>query len=317
MAIIGSGPAGLGVAIGLAERGVGPVLILERWDKPGGVPAKYRTEPGSVPTYVTYTRGRILFGQEFVDGLLEKLYRTDVELRLESTVISVDKNERCITVVDPERGKHVVEAEAIVLATGAREQSASERAWLAGDRRARVFQTMQLLELLARDKEPRLQRPVVVGSDLIGYAVAAKLAVAGAREVQLVDVTRRPRTMLPARLYFRRWVRASWRSVGDMILESGRDGQMVKLDGGDEVPCDAVFVTGQLVPNSELLIPAGFAVKSPTNVPVTGTHGQLTAAGYFATGNLLGGFRGGQWCYHNGLRVAKAVRRYLHQSGRR
>ena len=46
VAIIGSGPAGIGVATGLAARGVGPIVLLERWDRAGGVPAKYPHEPG-------------------------------------------------------------------------------------------------------------------------------------------------------------------------------------------------------------------------------------------------------------------------------
>jgi pyruvate/2-oxoglutarate dehydrogenase complex dihydrolipoamide dehydrogenase (E3) component len=312
--IVGAGPAGIGAAIGLAKRRVGPILLLDRWNKAGGIPAKYPAEPGGVKTYVSYTRGRVMFGQQFADRLLGRLAQTDVELRLESSVLEMDAERRQLTVVDPQRGKYSVSADAIVLATGAREETSVERGWIVGNRNANVMQTMQLLELLGRGKRLAWEQPIVAGSDLIAHAAAAKLKAGGAQTVRMFDTSARPQTSLPAQWYFRRWVRPEWQQQDAMVLTSTKGdprSRQIQFPDGRQVPYDALVVSGQLVPNAELLVEAGLATKPPSHIPLTGSHGRLSSSGCFAVGNLLGGFRGGQWCYYNGLRVAKAVGSYF------
>jgi thioredoxin reductase len=320
VAIVGAGPAGIGAAIGLAKRHDGPILLLDRWDQAGGIPAKYPTERGGVRTYVAYTRGRLLFGQQFASHLLRQLAQTEVELRLESTVIELDAPRRQLTVVDPQRGKYLVSADALVLATGAREETSVERGWIAGSRTGHVLQTMQLLELLHRRKRLTWDQPVVAGSDLIAYAAAAKLKAAGAQSVRMIDTSDKPQTPLLAQWYFRRWVRPEWQREDAMILATAegdnRTGQL-RFQDGRQVPCDRLIVSGQLVPNAELLVEAGVATKPRAHIPRTGRRGQLSHRGCFAAGNLRGGFHGGQWCCHNGLRVAKAVACFLRQNGTR
>ena len=315
VAIVGGGPAGIGAAISLTKRGIGPILLMDRWDKLGGVPAKYSAKEGSVPTFVAYTRGRVLFGQQFVDGLLRKLPQTDVEIRLETSVIHLDPERRQITAVNPRQGKHLIQADAIVLATGAREQTGPERGWIAGSRQLPGLQTMQLLELLGRGKQLTWENAVVAGSDLVAYAAAAKLKSAGTQSVSMVDTTASPQTPLPARMYFRRWVRPEWQPNGAVRLKTSSGGSpKLEFQDGSQISCDAFVVSGQLVPNAELLVEAGIVTKPPSHIPLTGSRGGLSSPGCFAVGNLLGGFHGGQWCYTNGQRVAKAVSRYLQRT---
>ncbi len=312
VAIVGGGPAGIGAAVGLAKRGIGPILLIDRWDRLGGVPAKYPAKAGSVPTFVAYTRGKVLFGQQFVDGMLRQLTRLEVELSLETTVISLDAHRHQLTVVNPQQGKHVIQADAIVLATGAREQTGPERSWIAGSRQLPSLQTMQLLELVNRGRRLSWDNTVVAGSDLVAYAAAAKLKAAGAATVSMIDTTNSPQAPLLARWYFRRWVRPAWQQNSAVHLRTTNGGRpQLELQDGSQVPCDALVVSGQLVPNSELLVQAGIDTTSLTHLPRTSSRGQLSQAGCYAVGNLLGGFRGGQWCYYNGKRVARTVARYL------
>ena len=92
-----------------------------------------------------------------------------------------------------------------------------------------------------------------------------------------------------------------------MILETtkgdNRTGQL-RFQDGRQVACDALVVSGQLVPNAELLVEAGIATKPPFHIPLMGSRGHLSSSGCFAVGNLLGGFHGGQWCYFSGRRLA-------------
>lgn len=314
VAIIGAGPSGIGTAIGLARRGVGPIILLERHAKAGGIPAKYPAESGGVPTYVTYTRGRIVFGQYFVAELLAMLDSCDVDLRLESTVIELDATGLCLTVVDPTRGKHLIRAKAIVTTTGAREQTFAERGWLSGERNGRVFQTLQLLELLEHNIKFFFGKTAVVGSDLIAYAVAAKLSLAGASDVIVIDKSNSPKAWMPARLFFRHWVQPVWHHANGITLKkNSKGGYEIKIlnCNSNGIHADTIFVSGNLMPNTELLVSAGIMVKPLTNAPAINSRGQLSVPGCFAAGNVCGYSHGGQRCYFKGLRLAKTVARFL------
>jgi thioredoxin reductase len=312
VAIVGAGPAGIGAAIGLAKRNIGPVLLLERWNEAGGVPAKYRSRPGALATYVDYLRARVLVGQQFAERLLARLGRTNVELRLESSVLDLDARQHRLTVVDPTRGKYCIQADAIIVAAGAREENRVERGWIAGSRAGRVLSTMQLVQWLDHQQRPGWDQTAVAGSDLIAHLAAAELKTAGAETPWMLDAAPEPQTHWLKRWYFRRWVEPRWQSTPTLVLATDAEGrQSFELGDGRRLPCAALVVAGNLRPNSELLVAAGVNVQPSTGIPKIDRGGRLSTAGCFVAGNVIGGFHGGQWCYFHGLRVAKNVCRYL------
>ena len=69
VAVIGAGPAGIGTAVSLAKRGIGPVVLIERRAEAGGTPMGYRRKDGGVPTFVEWTRGRVVFGEELAERI--------------------------------------------------------------------------------------------------------------------------------------------------------------------------------------------------------------------------------------------------------
>jgi NADPH-dependent 2,4-dienoyl-CoA reductase/sulfur reductase-like enzyme len=307
VAIVGGGPAGIGAALGLAARGVVSICLIERGRAPGGIPGRYGNR--GVPTFVDPRRLRVAHGGEYARALLVKLDRSPVDVFVETQVVGVDAAQRVLTAVNPARGRFEIAARAIVFATGAREQSAAERGWIAGARSARVLFTLQLVDLL-RHGSWRARRPLVIGSDLIGYAAAAKLADAGAPEAALVDSATEPRTAHPARFFFRRWTAAPYVSADAVEIVGGACVESVAIDGRSR-DSDAVVLSGSLTPNSELLVQAGLAVGSVRQVPVVSRSGALALPGMFAAGNVLGGFHGAEWCYWNGRRVAATAAKSL------
>jgi hypothetical protein len=308
--VVGAGPAGIGTAVGLAKQGISPVLMVDRAAEVGGVPAKYDVKHGGVPTFLVWQRGRVLFGSEFVEWIARKLRRTDTSTWLECHVIDSDKKTRTLSVVSP-RGKAEISADAVVFACGAREKSRSERGWIVGDRPARQFFTMQLLELLDGCHVLPMERPAIVGSDLIAYSAAAKLRAAGSQEPIMCDRTRRPAAGLMERLYFRKWSRPVWlTSVGNITISDSLRVTDFQIDHDSEV-CDGIVFCGELLPNGELIAAAGIAVSQPNRVPVTTSHNELSESGWFIAGAASGGFHGANWCYRDGLRAARAVSKYL------
>lgn len=315
--IVGAGPAGIGAAVGLASRGVAPVLMIDRAAEIGGVPAHYQAKPGGVPTFVVWSRGRVVFGRQFVDDLRRRLEVTSTAVWLECQVTAVDEASMSLTTLSPAFGRTSVSADAVVFACGAREKSAAERGWIVGDRSARQLFTMQLLQLIDGCGALPLERPTIIGSDLVAYSAAAKLCAAGAERALLVDQRSHPAASVLERLFFRRWCRPTWHAVsGDLTVAAGDPTMGLPPDCGYH-DGDGIVLSGELIPNSELIVAAGLAVKQPSRIPVRVDRNELSSPGWHIAGAAKGGFHGAYWCYRDGLRAASAVADYLRRLGPR
>lgn len=309
--IIGGGPAGIGTAVGLAKRGVGPVVLIERRAKLGGTPMGYRKKPGGVPTFVEWTRGRVVFGEELAGRMAKRLAKTDTAIRLGTQVTKIDPAEKRLTLLGTE-GVRELTADAVVLAAGAREQTPAEKGWLAGARTARVGFTRHVTGWLDRHGLLPARKPVVVGSDLIAYSAAAKLRAAGSDEPVMIDRRQSPSAGFFERLFFRRWTRPDWSGgVTAAGMKGDRAATGVQSSDGIEWPGDGVMVCGELVPNSELALLGGLAVELPSRQLQLAPGQAMSEPGWFAAGNVLGGFHGAQWCYFNGRRLAKRIATFL------
>jgi len=309
--IIGGGPAGIGTAVGLAKRGVGPVVLIERRAELGGTPMGYRKKPGGVPTFVEWTRGRVVFGEELAGRMAKRLAKTDTAIRLGTQVTKIDPAEKRLTLLGTE-GVRELTADAVVLAAGAREQTPAEKGWLAGARTARVGFTRHVTGWLDRHGLLPARKPVVVGSDLIAYSAAAKLRAAGSDEPVMIDRRQSPSAGFFERLFFRRWTRPDWSGgVTAAGMKGDRAATGVQSSDGKEWPGDGVMVCGELVPNSELALLGGLAVELPSRQLQLAPGQAMSEQGWFAAGNVLGGFHGAQWCYFNGRRLAKRIATFL------
>jgi cation diffusion facilitator CzcD-associated flavoprotein CzcO len=192
--IIGAGPAGVGVAFALSKRGIKSIAVLERSDKIGGIPSFYKKKKGGVRTFVRWSRGGIpVFGEDYAQWLEKQLLKSKVRIELQSQVINIEAKNKKLTLVNPEEGEVNYSANAIVMACGSREETIAERGWLAGSRPVRVFFTKQLLRLLDGNLLLPMNNPLIIGSDVIGYAAAAKLKAAGASDAVIVDNRNRPK----------------------------------------------------------------------------------------------------------------------------
>jgi len=311
--IIGAGPAGVGAAVALSKRGIKSIAVLERSDKIGGIPSFYKRKKGGVRTFVRWSRGGIpVFGEDYAQWLEKQLIKTKVQIELQSQVLSIDSKKKILTLVSPEEGEVTYSADAIVMACGSREETPAERGWLAGSRPVRVLFTKQLLGLLDGKNILPFNNPIIIGSDVIGYAAAAKLKAAGASDAVIVDNRSRPKCGLFERLYFRMWSNAKYEglSVKSIEVTGNKTASGVRLNGKN-IPCDGIVICGELIPNSELALNGNIKVELHSRKPVVTKDYQLSESDWFAAGNILGGFHGAEWCYFNGQRVARAVVNYL------
>ncbi len=313
VAIIGGGPAGIGVAVGLAKLGIDSVTIIERRNQIGGTPLGYKKKEGSVPTFIEWTRARIVFGEELAIKMVKQLERTDTKIEVNTQVTKIFPTEKKLQLLSPEGIKEIT-ADSIVLASGAREQTLPEKGWLDGARTVRTGFTRHITNWLDRHNLLPTHTPLITGSDLIAYSAAAKLRAAGSKEPVMIDQRKQPIARIIERIFFRRWTRPDWNG-GFSTLNLTGDFKKIcaKSNHNGEYSGDAVISSGDLVPNTELALMAGMPIDLPSR-KLKLLRGQFMGVpGWFAAGNVLGGFHGAQWCYFNGKRLAKKLKHHLNQ----
>ncbi len=313
--IIGAGPAGVGAAVKLYKSGVKSILLVDRNEKIGGIPSFYKKKKGGVRTFMRWSRGGYpVFGQDFAKWLEELISKTDIEVKLNSQVLEIDAKRKSVTFVNPEDGKLSVSAEAIVIASGSREENIAERKWLAGARPSRVMYTKQLLNLDTYDLLP-IKKPLIIGSDIIAYAAAAKLKSSGSSDAIIVDNRITPKCPVHERLYFRLWTNPSFHgfNANTMEIEGKESATGIKVNG-EHFDCDGILISGELIPNSELALIGNLKVNTLSRIPEISKDNQLSESGWFAAGNIGGGFHGAEWCYYNGKRTGSSVLKYISKS---
>lgn len=311
--IIGAGPAGIGAALKLSKSGINSIAIIERNDKVGGIPSFYKKKKGGVRTFMRWSRGGYpVFGEDYAAWLEEQISKTNVEVKLESQVLEVEAKGKVLTFVNPQEGKVTLSADAIIMACGSREETPAERKWIAGARPVKVFFTKQILNLVDRNNVLPMKKPLIIGSDIIAYATAAKLKAAGTTDPIIVDNRPSPKAPFHERLYFRFWGNPQYRGFNVKSLEiiGNISATGVQLNG-THIDCDGIVVSGELIPNSELALIGNLKVNIPSRIPVINKEYQLSESGWFAAGNILGGFHGAESCYYDGRRAGRAVINHL------
>ena len=113
--VIGGGPSGLTAAAALAPSVDGEVLVLEREAETGGIP-RHSDHLG----YGIRDLRRVVTGPAYARRLTASAREAGATLET-CTMVTGWAGERRLEVTSP-RGRRVVQADAVVLATGARER---------------------------------------------------------------------------------------------------------------------------------------------------------------------------------------------------
>ena len=226
--------------------------MIEREDATGGIP-RHSDHLG----YGVRDLRRFVSGPAYARRLTETARDAGARLHTRAQVTGW-AGDRRLLVTSP-RGRHVVEADAVVLATGARERPRPAR-WIAGDRPDGVYTTGQLQNLVHLEHAPVGRRAVVVGAELVSWSAVLTLREAGCRTVAMTSAPR-PRRGLP-RLPRRRQARAAHpgapadpgrahRRPGPGRVGAARARRSPAYDARSS--CDTVVTTGDWVPDHELV----------------------------------------------------------------
>ena len=223
--------------------------------------------------------------------------------------------ERALQITSP-RGIRTVTADAVVLATGARERPRPARL-VPGDRPDGVFTTGQLQNLVHLNHARVGARALIVGAELVSWSAVLTLRESGCATIGMVS--RYPHSeayaafRVPGRLLTNGPVFTRSRIVGIEGKDRVRSAIVEHIDSGKRttVDCDTVVFTGDWIPDHELARTGGLAMDAATRGPVVDAGLRTSSPGVFAVGNLLHPVDTADGAALDGRHVATAVTGWL------
>lgn len=305
--VVGGGPSGLAAATRIA--GSREVLVLEREARAGGIP-RHCDHTG----FGIRDLRRVLRGPAYAEAWRARAVEAGAEI-MEHAMVTDWVGPRTVAVTSPV-GRFEISADAIVLATGARERPRPARL-IPGDRSAGVLTTGQLQQLVHLHGRHVGERAVVVGGELVSWSAVMTLREAGCRTVAMVTPYEKAEAYSLFRLAGRTALRVPIRTRSRVVEIRGRDrvGEVVleHLETGrrDVVECDTVVMTGGWVPDHELARSGGLEIDPATKGPIVDNALRTTRPGVFAVGNLLHPVDTADIAALDGEHVATAVEEWL------
>src|SRR5690349_20968248 len=179
VAIVGGGPSGLTAAAALARRVDGEVLVIEREAETGGIP-RHSDHLG----YGMRDLKRFISGPVYARRLTATANDAGAVLETEAMVTGWAGG-RSLHLTSP-RGLRRVTADAVVLATGARERPRPARL-IPGDRPDGVYTTGQLQNLVHLHHAKIGRRAVIVGAELVSWSAVLTLRESGCATAAMVS----------------------------------------------------------------------------------------------------------------------------------
>jgi len=309
VAIVGGGPSGLTAAAALARQVDGTVLVIEREAETGGIP-RHSDHLG----YGIRDLRRFVSGPAYAKRLTAAAQDAGAVLETEAMVTGW-AGERQLRVTSP-RGIRTVTADAVVLATGARERPRPARL-VPGDRPDGVYTTGQLQNLVHLHHARVGSRAVVVGAELVSWSAVLTLRESGCATAAMVSSYPRAEAYaafrFPGRVLMDGPVLTRSRLVDIHGRDRVRSVTVENLDSGGRttVDCDTVVFTGDWIPDHELARTGGLTMDAATRGPLVDAGLRTSGSGVFAVGNLLHPVDTADAAALDGRHVAAAVCRWL------
>jgi len=184
LVIVGGGPAGLSAAIEARKAGVGCVVVLDEGIAPGGQIFR-RYGPGFSVTDPHAA------GYEYRDGhaLIDEARASGADLR--SSTVVWGAWEKKLAYAKDEATSGVIEARAMIIATGARDRAVAFPGWTTpGVITAGAAKTMVAIQRVLPGR-----RILMAGSGPLALAFSAQLREYGANIVEVAEAAPRPRLL--------------------------------------------------------------------------------------------------------------------------
>jgi thioredoxin reductase len=309
VAVVGGGPAGLTAATHIRRAGAGRVVVLDRESEPGGIPRHAHHQGFGIRDL-----HRVLTGPGYAARVADLAAGSGAELRTAAQVTGW-ADDGALEVTDPS-GRSLLDARAVVLATGCRERPRSARL-VPGSRPQGVMTTGMLQQLVYLRGESPGRRAVIVGAEHVSFSAMLTLAHGGARAIAIATEQPGHQTFAAVRAGAALRFRTPMLTRTAVSAIRGRRRveavELTRLDTGEvrDVSCDLIVFTADWIPDHELAVLAGAELDPLTRGPAVDPSLRTSLPGVFAVGNLLHGAETADMAALSGRHVAAAVSRHL------
>ena len=270
--IIGGGPAGLAAALAAKEQGAEKVAIFERSNELGGILQQCIHNGFGLHRFKEE-----LTGPEYAARFMEEVEAKDIDVYLNTMVISLTK-ERRVTAVSSEHGLIECDAKAVVLAMGCRERTRGAIN-IPGFRPAGVFTAGAAQRFINIDGYMPGKDVVILGSGDIGLIMARRFTLEGAKVHAVVEIL--PYAAGLARnvaqcledfaipLHLQSTViNIQGRERVESVTIAKVDDQRRPIPGTEQViKCDTLLLSVGLIPENELSLDAELPWTPPPQGP--------------------------------------------------
>jgi thioredoxin reductase len=254
-------------------------------------------------------------GPRYARHYVDSARRAGVDV-LEETMVTGWTDDGALEVTSP-RGRDVLRAEAVVLATGCRERPRAARL-VPGSRPLDGVMTTGLLQQRVVLHGERIGgRALIVGAEHVSFSAVLTLAHANTRAIGMTTELPHHQSFAVVRagaaLRYRTpvWTRTAVRAIHGR--ERVEEVELLDLDSGRarHFACEVVVFTADWIPDHELAVLAGLELDPGTRGPRVDTGLHTSRKGVFAGGNVLHGAEPADVAALSGRHAAASVTRWL------
>lgn len=305
--IIGAGPAGIGAAVGLQQKNIKDILLLDRESNVGGVPRHCQH-----PTFGLLTYKRPMKGNVFIAKILANC--NNVTISSSTTVVSILPEGKLI--LSSKDGLIEVSAKRIIIATGVRETPRHPRL-VSGVRPLGVLTVGALQQFTYLGKQKPCNCAVIVGSDLVSFSALWTLKNSKSKCVAIIEENKRITTYLLAYLFAMFMQTKIYVSTNIINIQGNDRVESVKIlrknNKIETIECDAVIFSGNFIGEYTLIRQSHLAHNLTSGAPIIDQNNQCSDPIYYTAGNMNHPADMGDRCYKEGLKVGKTVAQSLKQ----
>jgi len=290
LVIIGGGSAGMAAAVSAYDQGIRDILILERGPFLGGI-LNQCIHNGFGLTYFKEE----LTGPEFLTRFVKQVQERGIAYELNANVTAISKDKQVSYV--SQKGAHVIQARAIVMAAGCYERNAGAIG-IPGERPAGVITAGQAQLYLNEYGYLVGKKVFILGSGDIGLIMARRMTLEGAKVLGVAEIMPYSNGLnrniqqclidfgIP--LYLSHTVS---KVIGKGKLEaieiSEVDDKLNVIPGtAERFEVDTLMLSIGLIPNNDLLDKIGVPMSSTRGSKVN-EHMETEVEGIFSCGNVL------------------------------
>ena len=290
LVIIGGGSAGMAAAVSAYDQGIRDILILERGPFLGGI-LNQCIHNGFGLTYFKEE----LTGPEFLTRFVKQVQERGIDYELNANVTAISKDKQVSYV--SQKGAHVIQAKAIVMAAGCYERNAGAIG-IPGERPSGVITAGQAQLYLNEYGYLVGKKVFILGSGDIGLIMARRMTLEGAKVLGVAE-------LMPYSNGLNRNIQQCLIDFGiplylshtvSKIIGKGKleaieiskvDDKLNIIPGtAQRFEVDTLMLSIGLIPNNDLLDKIGIPMSSTRGSKVN-EHMETEVEGIFSCGNVL------------------------------